>query len=100
MQSSTVGHEIPVRAGAEASGNGWATQVAPPLTVASMTVAGAGGVAGADEVVVEPVAAGAAAGSPGVPTAQQWPRPAQATALSWPVPVGAGCPTTAGVPDR
>jgi hypothetical protein len=44
------------------------------------------------------VVAGAGAGGPGVPTAQQWPCPAQETASSWPVPIGAGCPTAAGLP--
>jgi hypothetical protein len=61
-----------------------------------MTVVGTGAVV--DVVVVLPVVAGEGAGGPGVPTAQQWPRPAHETALSWPVPVGAGCPMAAGIP--
>ena len=35
---------------------------------------------------------------PGVPTAQQCRAPAHETASSCPVPAGAGCPTTSGVP--
>ena len=64
------------------SASGWAAQVFPPSTVASITVAGDGG-------TEEVVAAGVRIG-PGAPTAQQWVGPAQDTASSWPVPAGAG----------
>ena len=81
MQSSVVGHETAVRAGAGVRVSDWADQVFPPSTVASMTVADDGG--------TEEVVALAPAG-PGAPTAQQWVGPAQVTASSWGVPTGAG----------
>ena len=83
MQSRTLGHEIPVRAGAGVSVSGCAVQVFPPSTVASMTVAGDGG-------TEEVVARGSRQGRRARPTAQQWVGPAQVTASSWPVPAGAG----------
>ena len=89
MQSRTLGHETAVRAGAGLSVSDWAVQVFPPSIVASITVAAAGGT----DVVVPVALEG-----PRAPTAQQWVGPAQVTASSWPVPAGAGCPTTAGTP--
>jgi len=89
IQSWALGHEMAVRAGAGVIVSDCAVQVFPPSTVASMTVAGVGGT----EEVVAVVPEG-----PGAPTAQQWVGPAQVTASSWPVPAGAGCPTTAGTP--
>jgi hypothetical protein len=100
MHSRAAGHEIPVSAGAGLSPSGWATHVRPPSTVASTTVAGA---AGADVDVVDddgaPTGAAGVAAVPGVPTAQQSRAVAHETASSCPVPAGAGCPTTSGVPD-
>jgi hypothetical protein len=74
MQSRTLGHEIPVRAGAEVRRRGCVTHVRPPSMVASMTVCGEA--AGEVDVSVAGVPV------PGVPTAQQWSAPAQDTASS------------------
>ena len=65
------------------------------VDVVDVEVAGADGLAAGAEGVV----AGTEEDVPGVPTAQQFRMPAQETALSCPVPAGAGCPTTSGVPD-
>lgn len=64
-----------------------------------MTVDGEGG-AVVDVVEDGGAEAGAEDVVPGVPTAQQCRGSAHETASSCPVPVGAGCPTTSGVPDR
>jgi hypothetical protein len=67
MQSRTLGHEIPERAGAGVSANGCPTHVCPPSTVASITADGVAEVDGDDgDDVVGPAASGR-----GVPTAQQ-----------------------------
>jgi hypothetical protein len=63
IQSRVLGHETPVRAGAEASGRGWAAHLRPPSRVVSITVAGPGP-------------------GPGAPTAQQRSAPAHDTAFS------------------
>lgn len=97
MHTLAPGHETPVRAGGVVPGvSGWVVQVRPPLTVAAITVVPVTGVA----VVAAPVVAvvGGALG-PGTPTAQQCSASAQDTALSSPVPAGAGCPTATDVRD-
>jgi hypothetical protein len=71
-------------------------QVRPPLTVAAITVVPVTGVAGVAAPVVA-VVEGAL--GPGTPTAQQCSASAQDTALSSPVPAGAGCPTATDVRD-
>jgi hypothetical protein len=83
MQIRAVGHEIPVRAGAEARCRGCATQACPPSVVASITVVDEGGAeeGGTDEEVGEEVTV-LAVPAPGVPTAQQRSAPAQDTASS------------------
>jgi hypothetical protein len=88
MHTVTFGHEIPVSAGAglpPTDWTGWAVHVAPALAVATITVAAAVAVA--------------LSFGPGTPTAQQCTASAHDTALSSPVPAGAGCPTTVGDPD-
>jgi hypothetical protein len=83
MHTFARGHETPVRAGsAVPEVNGWVVQVCPPLTVAAITVVPV------TEVAV--VAAVVGALGPGTPTAQQCSASAQDTALSSPVPAGAG----------
>ena len=89
MQCRVSGHEIPSSSRVELSDSGCATQVRPPLVVATMTAFDGDG----------PVEVGLATGcAAGVPTAQQRSLLAQDTASSSPVAAGAGCPTTAGVP--
>jgi hypothetical protein len=87
MHSLARGHETPVRAGSAAPEvNGWVVQVRPPLTVAAITVVPVTEVA----VLAPVVAVVVGALGPGTPTAQQRSASAQDTALSSPVPAGAG----------
>ena len=81
MHSFAVGHEIPLNCGALPPATRWAFHDDPPLVVATITVA--------------PVAGGF---GPATPTAQHRLAVAHDTDPSSPVPLGAGCPTTRGVP--
>ena len=81
MQSVAVGHETPLNCGVLPPATCWAFHDFPPLVVATMTVA--------------PVAGGF---GPATPTAQHRLAVAHDTDPSSPVPLGAGCPTTRGVP--
>ena len=81
MQSVAVGHETPLSCGVPPPATCWAFHDFPPLVVATMTVA--------------PVAGGF---GPATPTAQHRLAVAHDTDPELPVPLGAGCPTTRGVP--
>src|SRR5580700_7402865 len=83
MHLVAVGQETPLSCGVLPPATCWALHDTPPLVVATITVV--------------PTAAGAGLG-PATPTAQQRRALAQDTALSSPVPAGAGCPTMSGVP--
>ena len=97
MHTWAPGHETPVRAGGAVPGaNGLVVHVRPPLTVAAITVVPVTGVAVVAAAVVA-VVVGAL--GPGTPTAQQCWASAQDTALSSPVPAGAGCPSATEVRD-
>ena len=99
MHTLAPGHETPVRAGGVVPAlNGCVVQVRPPLTVATITVAPLTGVA-IEAAVPAAVVVVVGALGPGTPTAQQCSASAQDTALSSPVPAGAGCPTATEVPD-
>jgi hypothetical protein len=81
MHSVWVGHETPLSSGVLPPATGWGCHVFPPLEVATITVAPPAGGFG-----------------PATPTAQQRLAVGHDTAPSWPVPEGAGCPTTSGEP--
>jgi hypothetical protein len=83
MHLVTVGQETPLSCGVLPPATCWALHDTPALVVATITVV--------------PTAAGAGLG-PATPTAQQRRALAQDTALSSPVPTGAGCPSMSGVP--
>src|SRR6516162_5331384 len=82
IQARALGHEIPLSCGMTDPCTGWGVHFRPPSLVATMTVAGDE----ADEF------------GPATPTAQQRSASAHDTAPSCPVPAGAGCPATSGVP--
>ena len=81
MHSVGVGHATPLNSGVLPPATCCGRHESPPLAVATITVAPPAGGFG-----------------PATPTAQQRLAVGHDTAFSWPVPPGAGCPTTSGLP--